>query len=477
MKRILSAVLTVTAGLGLVSAPLAGTALAAPGAGAPRAITVDAWVYPGPRGSATCSAPAEYGDGRVRTGALKAEYYTIDRRGTAVLLPASDPDYACNGYSPANAADVRAHSAHQYVTVSLADLDSERALTSSPQKRAAAITALVDFARSIGFGGIDIDFENYWAWTRDDRANFFTFLTELSAQTHRSGLSTQVEGPPDLTTGFNYGTALAAGVDQVVLMAYDLEYQTPNQAPPCLPFAPLDWVRELVGGALEQIPADRRSRLVVGLPSEAYTAPGDCHRIKGNLAMEDLRRAPGFSTDPQVVADRRDPGSGEVRWSSGGTFYNYVDQVALDAKLAVVRELGVSTVSVWALGGGNAWFSKAASGSDAGAPPVSRPGSDTSASPTASAGSPATKGEFPEESASASASDAASPLPPEVEVPGIIGDAASGRRDAQSLAATGGGVSPGVGILIGAVVILLGTAALVGWRMAQHRQNGARRKG
>ncbi|MER8188088.1 ricin-type beta-trefoil lectin domain protein [Kitasatospora sp. NPDC094015] len=350
---------------------VAGTfALAAPGpadaalpAAAPAAapIAVQEWLYPGKTGSVTCTAPAEYADGRVKNGVLKPEYYTINAQGQAVLLPATDPDHACNGYSAANAADVKAHSAQQYMTVSLADLAAERKLTGDAAKKAAAVTTLADFTRQIGFNGVDIDFENYWDWSAQDAANFYSFLHDLADGLHARGLKLQVEGPPDTTTQFDYGKALSVGADQVVMMVYDLEYQSPKGSS-CLPFAPFDWMTDLVSGALAQIPAAQRSRFVAGLPSEAYTASDQCQTIVGNQTVADMKKAPGYSEDPAVVAQRRDPASGEIRWSSGGKFYDYVDQVALDAKLKVVRDLGVTDVSVWALGGGNAWFSKGALG-------------------------------------------------------------------------------------------------------------------
>ncbi|MDH6704495.1 hypothetical protein P3T27_001198 [Kitasatospora sp. MAA19] len=325
------------------------------------ALKVQQWVYPGPVGSAVCSAPSEYADGRLAKGVLKPEYYTIDATGGAALLSASDPDYACNGYSAENVADVKAHSAQQYMTVSLANLESERKLTGDPARTAAAVKTLAEFAQRIGFTGVDVDFENYWAWSDQDASNYNAFLRALAEGLHARGLKLQVEGPPDTTTRFNYGQVLALGADQVVMMAYDQEYQSPAGAT-CLPYASFDWMRDLLSGALAQIPADQRSRFVAGLPSEAYTASDQCRSIAGNQTVADMKKAPGYSEDPAVVAKRRDAASGEIRWSSGGRFYDYVDQVALDAKLKVATDLGISDVSVWALGGGNAWFSPGALG-------------------------------------------------------------------------------------------------------------------
>ncbi|GAA1251425.1 hypothetical protein GCM10009665_47640 [Kitasatospora nipponensis] len=348
------------------AAPAAFAAPAAPAATSP--VTVQEWLYPGKSGSVTCSAAAEYADGRVQNGVLKPEYYDFDTNGNAVLAAATNSAYACNGYSAANAADVKAHSAQQYMTISLADLPSEEALTGSAAKSAAGVKTVTDFAKSIGFTGVDVDFENYWDWKGQDQANYYTFLTNLATSLHNAGLKLQVEGPPDTTTGFNYGSVLAAGADQVVMMAYDDEYQSPAGST-CLAFSPYDWMKDLITSALAQIPTAQRGRFVAGLPAEAYTATANCQNIVGNQTVLDMTKAPGYSTDPQVIASRRDPDSGEIRWSSGGAFYDYVDQTALDSKLALVRSLGVSNVSVWALGGGNAWFSAGALGGGGGTGP------------------------------------------------------------------------------------------------------------
>ena len=343
--------------VGAVGAPAAPAARA--DAAAPTPIAAQEWLYPGRAGSVTCSAPAEYHDGRLKNGVLKAEYIDFDSDGDPVQLNASEPAYACNGYSAANVADVKAWSAQQYLTTSLADLPSEEALTGNPAKVATAVSTLVNLTSSIGFTGVDVDFENYWSWVGNDQANYYGFLAKLAAGLHAAGLKLQVEGPPDVTTGLNYGQVLAAGADQVVMMVYDDEYQSPVGST-CLAFTPFSWERSLITGALAQIPAAQQYRFVAGLPAEAYTATAKCQTITGNLTFKDMQAAPGYSSNPSTVAARRDPGSGEIRWSSGGSFYDYVDQTALDEKLALARSLGVTSISVWTLGGGNPWFSASA---------------------------------------------------------------------------------------------------------------------
>src|SRR5262245_13471188 len=79
---------TVITASSLIPSAEAQTAATAATAAAPTPVFQE-WIYPGPVGSATCSAPSEYADGRVQNGALKAEYYTINANGDAVRLNAS----------------------------------------------------------------------------------------------------------------------------------------------------------------------------------------------------------------------------------------------------------------------------------------------------------------------------------------------------------------------------------------------------
>jgi hypothetical protein len=344
-------VVAAVASLLLVAAP--GVASARPQA--PR-IVFQEWLYPAPAGTPTCSAPREFADGRVLHGVLKPEYMDVDNSGQLVMDLASQSGSACNGYSPRNAAQVRKWSAQQFMTVSLATLHQEEALTSSPAKVAAAVRRLTSFVKSIRFTGVDIDFENYWSWKGPDAARYYAFLTKLASGLHAAGLRLQVDGPADLNTPFNYGRVLATGADQVIVMAYDDEFGWPPSST-CKAITPLRWLRTTITGALGQIPASERSRLVVGLPSYGYVATDRCQDITSNVSFAQMKREPGFSASPSVIAARRGAGSQEIRWSSHGEFFDYVDQKAMDAKLAVVRSLGIHNVSVWVLGGGNPWFS------------------------------------------------------------------------------------------------------------------------
>jgi hypothetical protein len=350
----MSAALAVVASLALV----AGSAVAGVAGIRPQVhgITFQEWLYPGPSGSPTCLAPREFADGRVLRGVLKPEYMDVNNSGRLFMRPASQRSDACNGYSPRNAAEVRKWSARQFMTISLDTLHQEEALTSSPGNVAAAVARLTGFVKSIHFTGVDVDFENYWSWKGPDAMRYYAFLRKLARGLHAARLQLQVDGPADFSTPFNYGRVLATGADQVILMAYDDEFTSPPGSA-CTAITPLSWLRSSITSALRQIPRAQRNRLVVGLPAYGYVASDRCQNITSNMSFDQMKREPGFSSRPSVIAARRDPGSEEIRWHSHGMFFDYADQRAMDAKLAVVESMGIHQVSVWVLGGDNPWFS------------------------------------------------------------------------------------------------------------------------
>ncbi|MFI9718482.1 glycosyl hydrolase family 18 protein [Streptomyces sp. NPDC052396] len=318
---------------------------------------LQAWVHPGSAGDPACTAPAEYRDGRLREGTLKAEYWQVDADGALVLQSADE--LPCNGFSEANAAEMKRNSAHQYTTVSAMDHTMVAALVNDPARRTKAVGQLTDLAKRIGFTGVDIDFEDFWSWSAQDERGFTAFLAELARTLHSAGLKLQVDAPAELhdhDSPFDFKHVLGAGTDQLVVMAYGRVFNSPGNDR-CLPIAPDDWVRDAVGYARSQVPDP--DRLVIGLPSYGISAPDPCDpkHIQDSQAMSVTRRQPGYSEDPQVVRRRRDPGSGEVRWVDHNTLYDYADQSTMDARLAQLTRLGVRHVSVWVLGGGNPWFS------------------------------------------------------------------------------------------------------------------------
>ncbi|WP_354637123.1 UTRA domain-containing protein [Kitasatospora camelliae] len=252
-----------------------------------------------------------------------------------------------------------AHSRYQYPTISGMTTADVHALVSSRTERSAAVTRLTSLVVDAGLTGVDVDLEDYWSWSKADFDNYKTFLRRLATALHAKGKRLQVDAPAMTEDApfYDYAAVSATGVDELVIMAYDHQYDTEPGAA-CLPITPYDWLKDVTAYAQSKVPDP--NRLVIGLPSYGYSAPAPCdlNAVTGNIHFADMRHNPGFSADPATIERRRDPSSGEIRWTSGGVQYDYVDRVSLDRKLAVLTGLGVTKVSVWTLGGANPWFTR-----------------------------------------------------------------------------------------------------------------------
>jgi len=310
--------------------------------------TVEAWIYPGNTGEPTCDVPDELSSlAAAPVALLKPQYLTIAGNGkvkvdTAAALP-------CNGFSPAALAGVRSAARQVYVTVS-AGGRAAKAVLGNGAKGTAALAAIEAFVTTNGLDGVDLDVEPA-TWTTSMWSAYTGFVTQLVGALAPSGRGVEVDLEPFTTTPWDaerYGDVAAAGA-HVVVMAYDDEYGSA-----CGAIAPYAWLTQVVAYAQSQVPA---ADLTIGLPSYGYTTTS-CTRVRhvtSDVPYLTMEGEPGFPSTPSAAEALRDPGSGEIRWLSGGTFYDYVDATSLDAKLQLVEGLGVTAVSVWSLGG-EPWF-------------------------------------------------------------------------------------------------------------------------
>ena len=313
---------------------------------------LQAWMYPGTPGDPACLARSEFSDGRLDSGVLKPEFFTVTGTDGTVEVESGQ----CNEDTAAFVAEVKAHSKEQFATLSGMSTADVSALVDSGSKRAAAVSVLVKQINAIGFTGVDVDLEDYWSWDAATLTNYEKFLRQLATALHASGRELQVDAPAMVADADWYDLAgvAATGVDEIVIMAYDEEYDSTPGAK-CLAITPYTWLTTVVRYAQSKVP--NPAQLVIGLPPYGYSAPAACDtdEITGNIPNVTMQTMPGYSSKSATIAARRDPGSGEIRWVSGGTLYDYVDSTAMDAKLSLLERLGVTKVSVWSLGG-NPWF-------------------------------------------------------------------------------------------------------------------------
>jgi spore germination protein YaaH len=306
-------------------------------------LRIEAWIYPG---DPACNAAVEYSDGR-HIDVLKPQYYRVSDAGDLVQMTAAVD--GCNAYSAANAADVKAHSARQLVTVS-ANGAQIGAVAGDPTKRDAAVSTLVGFVQSVGFTGVDIDFEGIQA---ADYAGFLAFLKALGDALHAQGLLLEVDGTAyasdaDLALdALRYDDLVPLPVDGMVVMAYDYmtDYSKTGAGDP---IAPNGWVGAVIDYTLSKVKDP--SRVVIGLPSYGYSGATGSFNVTRDPSSQ-------FVALPGSSAAKQFPDAFEMTWASQGTSYVYVDSAGLDAKRAFIAGKGALAISVWHLGG-NAWFSK-----------------------------------------------------------------------------------------------------------------------
>ncbi|HTZ10664.1 MAG TPA: glycosyl hydrolase family 18 protein, partial [Acidimicrobiales bacterium] len=344
MAAALASIGTVTIGVAAATVPGA-----APAAATPPPATLEAWIYPASAGQPACDTGAELAAlDADPVSVLKPEYLTVGSRGQVLTETAAE--LPCNGFSAANLAAVRRAARSVDVTVS-AGTRATKALLANAGRRAAARTAIAAFVAANGLDGVDLDFEPT-RWTAPLWSSYLTFVSALSSTMRTGGRIVDVDLEPFTTTPWDaerYGAAAGAGA-RVVVMAYDNEFDAP-----CAAITPLSWLEQVVAYAQSQVPA---ADLTIGIPSYGYTTT-TCRRVAhvtSNVAYVTMEHDPGFPATPAAVAADRDPGSDELRWSSGGVFHDVVDATALNAKLQVAEEMGVTDVSVWSLGG-EPWFS------------------------------------------------------------------------------------------------------------------------
>jgi spore germination protein YaaH len=302
---------------------------------------VMAWIYPG---NPACAASTEYADGR-RVDVLKAEFFSISG-GILTLLDATNT--RCNGYSPATISRLKQYSSEQYTTVSSASAnDMETFFVSALGASSTDIARLVNFTVDNGLTGIELDFEDFSSWSPQAYSNYKQFVSVLGNALHAEGKKLMIDGPAVSNATeekwflWRYADFVDLPVDTIVVMAYDYQYDYGAGSP----VAPLDWIRNVITWTATKYP---KEKLAIGLPSYGYQGPKGSYRIT-ILTYEQIRKKTGFATA------KRDPRSGEMTWQSGSTVFFYQDSESLRQKRDVAASLGITSISIWHLGG-NQWF-------------------------------------------------------------------------------------------------------------------------
>lgn len=214
-----------------------------------------------------------------------------------------------------------------------------------PVLRAAHIAALVNLAVTMGYDGIDIDYEGLKAADRD---NFSTFMDELSVALHAENkllsvcvaAKTSEPGTWDLPKAQDW-TRLGQICDRVRIMCYDYHWSTSKPGP----LAPITWVDSVIKFAVTVIP---REKVVMGVPFYGYdwiaggagtgvtwvTSMATASKYGATIQWDDTSKAPWFT------------------YVDGGVRHEvwFENAKSLEPKLAVAKKYSIGGICAWRLG-------------------------------------------------------------------------------------------------------------------------------
>jgi len=266
---------------------------------------------------------------------IHPKWFELGADGAVVTLPGADDQRV-----------IEAARAHGVALVPLLaqvrDPAPLRVMLRDPARRAAHVGALVELAVSRGYAGLDVDYEQLWG--AEDRGGYAAFVDELAAAMHAAGkqLSLAVPGQIEDKPGSPWPyAALAARVDRVHIMAYDLHSVASHAGP----VAPQGWVEAVAAharasgrperfslalpnygvGASWSVGGARAAALCVGAVETVDTHMAECPR--GRFAAG---RAPHCAT-------------------ARGQLY-FDDLASLEAKVAAARAAGLGGITYWHLG-------------------------------------------------------------------------------------------------------------------------------
>ena len=212
----------------------------------------------------------------------------------------------------------------------------------STERTDEAASALAAAVAQGGWDGVSVDLE---ALLPRDKAGLTRFVSDLRADLP-SGDSLTICVTATTTLG-GYASmgydlpALAASVDQIVLMTYD-DHGPWEKTPG--PIGPLPWQRASVAALEKDVPADE---IFLGVANYAYAWRP---QSVASLTVAQARRlAARWNARPRWIASA---GEWRAKLRDGSTVW-WSDRRSMTVRLALARTLGVHGIAVWSLGTGD----------------------------------------------------------------------------------------------------------------------------
>ena len=309
----------------LVAALLAtGSAAGAQRAQAAAAARAEFWGFAAPWDAASDRSIASHGG---RLDAIVTGWIGLDSLSGRPLLPSPYVD-SLRPKRARRMAIVTSWHGERFHTTSI------RALARNPAALGRAARVIADHARTMGYGGLVLDFETL---ERRDLADQLTVVKAIADAARARGVRTIAAAVPAADTMGYPARPLLRHVDLIIPMLYDQHWSGSEPGPLSAP----DWVRANLALRVAEAGADR---VAAGLPTYGY-------RWRKGLATEHM----GYE-EARVIARRenvtmqRDGASGTLR-ARTRDWDMWVTDAALLARLVrESRALGVNRFALWRLG-------------------------------------------------------------------------------------------------------------------------------
>lgn len=213
--------------------------------------------------------------------------------------------------------------------------------------RANLISQILQRIQTLGYAGVDIDFEYILAADRDA---FTAFVTEMHQTLSPLGYTVSVALAPKtsagqsglLYEGKDYAS-LGAAADSVLLMTYEWGYRYgPNMA-----VAPLHMVRRVVEYALTEIPAEKIS---LGIPNYGYDWP--LPFVRGETAAATIGNVEAIQIAIQNHAEIQFDDRAQspyFRYTRDGIEHEvwFEDVRSIQKKFDLIKEFGLRGAGYW----------------------------------------------------------------------------------------------------------------------------------
>lgn len=227
--------------------------------------------------------------------------------------------------------------------------DTAHAILTDRAVQDRAVRNLIDKAKGLDAGGVQIDFENIPAGDRDAYTAFLKRLKEELAPLNMTLSIAAAAKTSDSRGGWGGATdyaAIGAIVDQFYIMAYDEHWRGGEPGP----VASLNWTEKVVRYAISVMPSQK---IVLGVPFYGYEWAVDTKEgTQNNKAYSAVRMARRVAErggtakwDPvagENVATFKVDGSDRIAW--------WPDERSIEAKLKLAYQYNLRGIAPWRLG-------------------------------------------------------------------------------------------------------------------------------